>query len=324
MTHKNESAKSSAKDVFLYLLMVIMLAVGVGFFTALLWQYINVKFPDPLELYYNGALDIMRNAISSLVIVWPVLLLSAWMINKDLTKESDKQNIWIRKWLLYLTLFVASLTVIIDLISLMNNFLGGELTTRFFLKVFAILAVAVAVFAFYLWELRRDVKKKTNIHKIVGVTSSVVILICIIAGFFIVGTPSEQRAVRFDETRVNNLASIQGEVISYWIQKEALPESLDDITNSINGYIAPTDPDTNAPYTYRTTGDLSFELCATFVTSSDANNVYKGVSIPVDYYYGRNGSTSFAWDHEIGEVCFDRSIDPDLYKDQISVPRPLY
>ncbi len=319
MTPDTKTAKSSAKDVFLYLLMIIMLAMGVSFFVALLWQYITVQLPDPLDFYRNGALDIIRNAISALVIVWPVLILTSWMISKDLSKEPEKQNIWVRKWLLYLTLFVASLTVIIDLITLMNSFLGGELTGRFFLKVLTILIVAASIFAYYLWELRRDVQKKTNIHKIVGISSSVVIVICIIAGFFIVGTPSEQRAVRFDETRVNDLASIQGEVISYWVQKDVLPESLDDISNSINGYIAPTDPDSSEPYTYKTTGDLSYQLCGTFVTSHNANGEYKGVSIPREFEYDRLGSSSFAWDHEIGETCFDRMIDPDLYKDS-SVP----
>ncbi|MBT6254321.1 hypothetical protein HOI83_03780 [Candidatus Uhrbacteria bacterium] len=319
MTSDTKTAKSSAKDVFLYLLMIIMLAVGVSFFVSLLWQYITVQLPDPLDYYRSGSFDIMRNAISALVIVWPVLLLTSWMINKDLSIESAKQNIWVRKWLLYLTLFVASLTVIIDLITLMNSFLGGELTGRFFLKVLTILVVAVSVFAYYLWELRRDVKKKTNVHKIVGISSSAVVVACIIAGFFIVGTPAEQRAIRFDENRVSDLASIQGEVISYWVQKDALPESLNEITNSINGYIAPTDPDSDEPYTYKTTGDLSFQLCATFVTSQDADGEYKGVSVPRGYEYDRLGASSYAWDHEIGETCFDRTIDPDLYKDS-SVP----
>ncbi len=321
MTNNNSSAKSSAKDVFLYLLMIIMLAVGVGFFTALLWQYINFQFPDALEYYRNGSLDVMRGAISALVIVWPVLLVSAWMVNKDIAQESEKENLWIRKWLLYLTLFVASITVIIDLITLINSFLDGALTARFFLKVLVILAVAVSVFAFYLWELRRDVKQKTNIHRIVGIASSVIIVGCVIAGFFIVGTPSEQRAVRFDETRVNDLAQIQGEVISYWIQKDVLPETLGDVTNSINGYIAPIDPDSGEPYKYRATGDLSFELCATFVTSSEENDVYKNSNRPMEVYYGGMTAQSFAWDHSTGEKCFERTIDPDLYKEPA---RPIF
>lgn len=329
MTHNNISAKSSAKDVFLYLLMVIMLGVGVSYFTTLLWQYINVQFPDPLDFYYNGSLDLMRSAIATLVIVWPCLIVSSWMINKDLAIEAEKQNIWIRKWLLYLTLFVSAITVIVDLVTLTNSFLGGELNTRFLLKVLVILLVAVSVFAYYLWELRRDVKAKSNIHKIVAVSSSVVILLCIIGGFMLVGSPSEQRAVRFDQTRINDLSSIQNEVISYWILKGALPESVANITTSINGYMAPVDPDSGAEYKYTVTGDLSFELCADFATSDDvsdspdARSPKRAITEPM-YYSVSSGMNSVAWDHGIGEECFDRTIDPDLYKDQMNAPKPVF
>ena len=261
------SVKSTAKDVFSYLLMIIMLGVGVVFFTTLLWQYINVQFPDPLEFYYSSAANLIRQAISALIIVWPVLILMAWSINRDLKGDPNKQDIWVRKWLLYLTLFVAAITIIVDLISLTNSFLGGELTTRFVLKVLVILVVAIAVFSFYLWELRRDVKDKTPIHLVAAIVSSVIILGSIIAGFFIVGTPAEQRNIRFDEQRVYDLQSIQSEVITYWVQKDVLPPTLGDLTTNINGYVAPVDPLTQAPYTYTVKGALDFEICATFATN---------------------------------------------------------
>lgn len=321
MKNDNLSVKSSAKDVFLYLLMVIMLAVGVGFFITLVWQYINIKLPDPIEFYRQGAFNLMRSAISALVIVWPVLILSSWMIKKDLYSINEKRNIWVRKWLLYLTLFVASLTVIINLISLTNSFLGGELTMRFFLKVATVLLVAVGVFAFYLWELRRDVEKKTNVHRIVCALSFVLVTGWVVAGLLVVGTPSGQRMVRFDEMRVNDLSSIQNEVLAHWIQKGTLPETLDKVADSISGYIVPVDPETGEAYKYRPTGDLTFELCANFTTSLESSDTQRDIAIPRNAYYSDFGGGALSWDHDLGEQCFERKIDPDLYKDQTQLPR---
>ena len=79
----------------------------------MIWQYINVRFPDLLNGSY-GAYDIIRNSISSLVIVWPVLILFSWMIGKDLRAHPEKKELRVRKWLLYLTLFIASIVIIVD------------------------------------------------------------------------------------------------------------------------------------------------------------------------------------------------------------------
>lgn len=306
------SAKSTAKDVFSYLLMIVMLYVGVVSFITLLFQYINSSFPDVLDFAMTGAYEAMRGGISALLIVWPVLILMSWLINKDLQGDSGKRDIWVRKWLLYLTLFIASLTVIVDLITLVNIFLSGEITTRFVLKVIVVLAVAVAVFAYYFWELRRDTTKKTKVTKISAIVSSVVILGWIIAGFFLVGSPMEQRAIRMDETRVYDMQSIQSQALQYWIQKEALPATLKDLEDPFSGYQVPVDPLTKNEYTYTIKGELEFELCATFET--DHNFSAQGaVSYPREYYSPSQDSTFNLWQHEAGLACFSRVIDPELY-----------
>lgn len=309
MATKKPNAKSTPRDVFFYLLMIITLYAGVISFITLLWQYINVQFPDPLEFYYTGAVNLMRGAIATLVVVWPVFLFMSWMIKKDLLADKMKQHLWVRRWLLYLTLFIASITIIVDLVSLLNGFLGGELTTRFFLKVLVILIVAVAVFGFYMWELRRDAGKKTTVHMWSGAVSVALIVAWIVIGFFNVGSPQQQRRIRFDEQRVSDLQSIQYQIIDYWQAKDALPNELADLSDEISGYQAPTDPLTLEPYVYSGTSDLTFALCATFETDSQVTAVTRGVTS--DPRYPVKGQES--WDHEAGQFCFTRTIDPDLY-----------
>ena len=102
------------------------------------------------------------------------------------------------------TLFIAGITIVVDLIVLINTFLGGELTTRFVLKVLAVLIVIGGAFLYYFYGLRGkwEVEEKTSI--MIGWIVSVVVLISIISGFFIIGSPQTQRLLRLDQTKVND------------------------------------------------------------------------------------------------------------------------
>ena len=52
--------KSTPKDVFMHLLAIVALYASVISFIALLWQYVNVWFPDSLNFYYPGILSSIR------------------------------------------------------------------------------------------------------------------------------------------------------------------------------------------------------------------------------------------------------------------------
>ena len=316
---KTQSGKSSAKDVFSYLLMIIMLYMSVISFIAIIWQYINAQFPDVLEYNQGISFEIIRNSISALLIGWPVFILISWMINKEIKRSAAKKALWIRKWLLYLTLFIASLTIIIDLITLTNSFLNGDLTIRFALKVLIILAVAIAVFWYYLWDLSRDPMDVTRVTRYSAIASTIVILISIIVGFLVIGSPAEQRALRMDNQRIGDLQSIQAEVLYYWQQKDELPVDLEALSDSLSGYSAPVDPITGDAYVYEVTGDLNFTICAVFSTDSEET----GSNPDLHNSYARDVYPNYKeladnWTHGVGEGCFERTIDPELYNTEDS------
>ena len=154
---------STAKYVFWYLLLIAMLYTSIVSFIAIVWQSINIWLPDALSFSYTNSSDILLSSMATLIIAWPVVLVISWLINKDLVKHPVKQHLWVRRWLLSLTLFTGALTMIIDLVSLTTSFFNGELTMRFFLKVLTVLLVAAVVFGYYLWQLRRDPSKPTKI-----------------------------------------------------------------------------------------------------------------------------------------------------------------
>ncbi|MBI1934269.1 hypothetical protein HYS30_01255, partial [Candidatus Peregrinibacteria bacterium] len=154
--------KSSPRDVFLYLLLIITLYVSVGSLTALLFQYVNVLFPDPLE-YLQGALDIIRRSTAALIILFPVYLFIALLLSRDVARHAEKAELSVRKWLLSLTLFLAALAVIGDLVTVLYHFLSGELSVRFILKATSVLIIAGAVFGYYLWDIREW--KRGHLHQ---------------------------------------------------------------------------------------------------------------------------------------------------------------
>ncbi len=297
----NPIPKSTPKDVFYNLLSIVTLYAAVISFIALLWQYVNVWFPDPLNYYYQGILISIRWSVSVLVVMFPVYVLMSWLIHKDFALDPARREIKVRKWLVYLTLFVSAITVIIDVITLVYNLFGGELTVSFFLKVLSVLVVAAGVFGYYFWDLRGAVK---NLKVLAWVVSAIVVIV-VVGGFFLVGSPAHQRSLKFDEQRVSDLQSIQSQTINYWQQKNQLPANLDNLTDSISGFKAPKDPETGQAYEYSVQSNLSFQLCANFNLPSETSSEIR--AIPMKY-------PTDNWNHGSGRVCFDRTIDPELYK----------
>lgn len=295
--------ETSPKDFFLHLLSIVSLYASAISFSTLLFQLINSWFPDALGGYYSNPFSIsaMRWAVAMLVVFFPTYIVTNIFLSKEYRDTPEKKDLRVRKWLLYFTLFVAALIILGDFVALLLNFMQGELTMRFFLKVLTIFFVAGSIFAYYLWELRNagfNGKIKAFIY-----TVSCVVFVAVVAGFFVAGSPSTERARRFDSERISHLQTLQSEIVNYWQRKEALPENLEALRDTIKGFTPPTDPKTKMPYFYEVRGPESFVLCATFETVSSVNTERS-------YPYGGWGAN---WDHKQGEECFERFIDRDLY-----------
>ncbi|HEX9878233.1 MAG TPA: DUF5671 domain-containing protein [Gammaproteobacteria bacterium] len=150
-------AQLSARDAFLYLLMFGMLYVSAYHLGGLLFQFINLAFPDEslsdVRGYYYSRI---RSAVAALIVAFPILLLLASRLAKEIVRDPTRRTSSVRRWLTYLTLLVAACVLTGDLISLIYSLLSGELTVRFLLKVLVIAAIAGAVFGYYLWSLKAD------------------------------------------------------------------------------------------------------------------------------------------------------------------------
>ncbi len=330
------SQKTSLTPRFFFISLGVLVALitSVSSFLILYFETLNKKFPDILtstyQYGYNSyTYETIRSTLATLIIFFPVYLLLSYYWRK--LSKSDlgiKDNI-IFKWMIYLILFISSLVIIIDLVTLVNYFVSGEITIRFISKVIGAALVAAIVGFNYFSELKNhDNVDSKNKFSIICVFVSVVFFSSLIVwSFMIMGSPTQQRIWRLDDKRISDLQNIQSQIISYWQQKEKLPISLVELTDPISGYFVPTDPEfeNGKIYEYSPKENLSFELCATFgaeMPKEWKNDNYVNVSGPVvpggetkiDVSvpgYSKGGNES--WNHDAGHSCFTRTIDKDLY-----------
>ena len=152
----------SAREAFVYLVLFSTLYISAYAFGSLLYDLINRAFPDPADPAWmvSHLRESVRWSVSSLIVAFPVFLYVSSWTSRAMRRDSTKRTSKVRRWLTYLTLFVAACILLGTAIALVNSVLGGELTTRFLLKVLTITVIAGTIFGYYLWDLRREEKEQ--------------------------------------------------------------------------------------------------------------------------------------------------------------------
>jgi len=268
----------------------------------LFFQYVNHFFPDTLSTVYYYSSGPIQFALATLIVVFPVYVWAAWYLQKIYTVNPDLKESGVRKWLIYLTLFVSVFMIIGSLISILNSFLSGELTIRFFLKALSVLFVAAVIFSYYLLDIR-EILTKTR-RSVFRYGTIVLVLGLVIGTFFIIGNPAKQRALRMDDLRSQHLSNLKYSIDAYYAQLGKLPETLTNLNEPpyyFGGTV--TDPETGAIYEYRSLGaGRMYELCAVFSVSSDDRNNSKVSYEP----------HMFSYEHDSGRHCFTLTVPENI------------
>jgi hypothetical protein len=126
-----------------------------------------------------------------------------------------------------------------------------------------------------------------SVNRIAALGAIVAIVAAVGIGLYLVGSPGEQRLVRFDQQRISHLVQIRKSVDGYWRTHRALPARVDEDVIGITMQRVPRDPETGAEYEYEVSGDDAYRLCAMFSRAS------------ADYL-----ADEF-WAHDAGRYCFD-------------------
>lgn len=314
--------KSSTVEVVINFFSFILLGVVISALGTLYFAIINDFFPDKLNVgyssyYYRRIADTIHYAIAALIIGYPMYYFAIRLWFKNFRQDETKVESKLTKWITYLVLLVSSITIVGDLIYIVYTFLQGEISIRFFLKALTVLVIAGMVFGFYYLE-RKKIQYKQDIPRSTFNTFGYIltgfVLVGIVLGFVVAGSPATERKRGFDEMRSENLKTLAGCITNYANQFYRLPSSLGELEKtSMSRCGTLTDPETGSMYEYSVTSPLvqkgtlfegEFELCATFsLQRSDADDVS-------GYYY----DNSKWYKHTAGRSC-------DI--EQVSVKQPV-
>jgi hypothetical protein len=122
--------------------------------------------------------------------------------------------------------------------------------------------------------------------------SIVSVLAAIATGFWLLGSPGQQRQISLDNKRLEDLSSIASAISGQYTtpgsdQAKPLPENLPAVLPAPGSL---TDPVSNQPYEYRRLTDSTYELCATFATDSSEQDDSMWLAQ--------------SWPHPAGRHCF--------------------
>lgn len=291
-----ENSRTSAKDFFLHLgMMVSLYAVTIAFIN-LLFRVIDRAFPDMITNgYYWSQGSEISMPVATLIIVFPIFLILSKFVHKSYIESPDKKNLSIRKWLTYITLFIAGIILAGDLVAVLYSFLDGQdLTAAFMLKALTVLLVSGAVFGYYLQDIREGVSAKGR--KVWVAVVSLVILVAIVLGFAVIGSPKTQRLLRMDQETIYSLDNANWQVINYWQTNGVIPQSMPGLPEGLD---------------YINTGSMTYQLCANFNKANQYTNNSEAA------YGPKMGMGMNDWSHTAGYQCFEREIDPIAYPTQI-------
>ena len=281
----------SAREAFLYLVMFASLYVWAVQLGNLLFDLVNHWLPDAADPPYqrNWQGRSMRWAVASILIAFPLFLYVSRLLGREMAQSPVKRLSVVRRWLTYVTLFLAAGVLVGDLITLVYNVLAGELTLRFVLKVLIVGAIAGAIFWFYLRE---------RFGRELAIVATVVVAASLAAAFVVMRSPAAERAVTLDQRRVQDLQRI-GYAVEAWYQvHDGLPPDLAAAAKQPGSTVATADPATGTAYEYIPGAGRDYRLCANFGTDTAETGAGDGYVAP----------HAQAWDHPAGHHCFAREV----------------
>ena len=295
--------RGGAREAFFHLLTFAAFYASVIAVVLLLFRYIDRLFPDPAMLEHLATWDLsaIRWSLAFVIVSFPFFLWFSRVLLREMRVHPERSWSGTRRWLTYLTLFLASIALGGDVITLVFRLLEGELTARFVLKVLVVLVIAGLAFVYYFFSLRMSVDRRgtTRMHRAFAGVASGIVLFAVVWGFAVTGSPGTARLHKFDERRVEDLQTIRGEIENICLgdgrlrpPKERqllrpLPATLEQVANSARRRRPNIlDPETGEAYGYEVLEEAHFRLCATF-------------------RFARDEERNPVWNHQPGRHCFE-------------------
>ena len=287
---------------------LVTLYVSVTTLLVLLFNIINVVFPDALTYYSTseGARAAIRTAIATTVVFFPAYLVLMRYSNRMRLSTTQGEYTSVMRWLIYLSLLIAGLILLGDLVTLLLYFLNGEITMRFILKVIVLFVVIGAVFYYYLQDVRGHFRTRQKEVRYYAGAALGLTLLAVVIGLMHIEAPQMIRDQRLDDQMVADLQGIQYTVDNYYQVNGALPTDLSTLYAKGNAPIPPTAGKNGEPaaYEYIPKDATHYQVCATFLT--DNTKLAQQQARPIG---------GVDWSHTTGRNCFDEVVSPRVKLD---------
>ncbi|MGB7249081.1 MAG: hypothetical protein WBC73_09090 [Phormidesmis sp.] len=125
--------------------------------------------------------------------------------------------------------------------------------------------------------------------------SAAAVVIAAIAGFWLLGSPNQQRLLSLDSERISDLSQIASELAydgESPIDNSSAPPLPAQLPEAVTARDDLRDPLTGDLYEYRRLSDTAYELCATFATDASEQR-------------SNSRFVDVRWRHPAGYHCFE-------------------
>lgn len=287
----------SPREAFLHLVLFVSLYLVAYHVGAILFALIERTWPDPLAFGGDPRVDRLREMVrfstATLLVALPVHLFVARITGRAIAADPERRTSGPRRWLTWLTLFVAACVLIGDFIAVVLGLLRGQLTATFLARAAVVGAIAGWSFTHYMGGLRHDEGEGPRFAGAPALAriAAASALVATVLGLWLSGAPDRVRLEQLDRMRLRDLEALSQAVQRYRAQFGVPPADLTELVSmDPSADIRLADPVTGERYAFALTDSSAFELCATFDRADSLGPM--------------GDRPSPFWRHEAGRACF--------------------
>ncbi|MDP1722501.1 MAG: DUF5671 domain-containing protein [Candidatus Gottesmanbacteria bacterium] len=116
----------------------------------------STNYASMIQNFYG--LSLLRGYLAALIVSSPLFSFFFLKVTKRTLAHPEIRNLPARKFLIYLTLVITFIVLLINVISIIFNFLNGNVTFNFVLHFFTTILLSATIFTYYLNEIKEDRK----------------------------------------------------------------------------------------------------------------------------------------------------------------------
>jgi hypothetical protein len=239
------------------------------------------------------------------IVFLPTYLTLTRYVNKQRRVSDNQDYVGLTKFLIYLSLLVAGLVLLGNLVAVIVGFLEGELTSRFLLKSLIVLITIGGAFFYYIKDAQGYWLANEKQSLAYAATATVLILSVLVTAVVHIPNPTTVRGMKADNELVSTLQNIMWQVQSYYSENDVLPATVDDAFGEFDRL-----PNTSelADYAYSIESETEYRLCTTFNhDSNELNSQYRPSYEMENSITWKNSN----WDFKAGEWCFGREVSTE-------------